>query len=44
MRKLTIEMANRQHLEEVQQEALGKHYSKLTGPVKVSGHLNERTV
>ena len=24
MRKLTIEMANRQHLEEVQQEALGK--------------------
>ena len=23
MRKLTIEMANRQHLEEVQQEALG---------------------
>ena len=41
MRKLTIEMANRQHLEEVQQEALGKHYSKVTGPVKVSGQMNE---
>ena len=27
MRKLTIEMANRQHLEEVQQEALGKYQS-----------------
>ena len=28
MRKLTIEMANRQHLEEVQQEALGMNHTE----------------